>query len=150
MDFETFKKFNETIPCKITIKGKGIVEQMRFNSQIMQTNKAIELSSESSIITNEALRITNNSIRELNTKTNIYYLQLERATWVIAGATLLSFISSLMLYFKNDDAILLNIQQTMQRNLIIQAQTLQSQKAIDDSLRSMAKDSVKKILILKK
>lgn len=134
---------DQTINFHILPPGIKEHKENIFQEQVKQTNKAVIDQTVSSIATNK-------SIRNLNDKTDGYYNQLKWATWVIAIATGLNVGLGLLIYTKNDDAVLLRTQQSLQKSNQLIEEIKIFQKGIDESLKLMAKDSVKKIHVLNK
>ncbi len=84
---------------KITNLGIKELNDFNFREQVKIANEAAISQSKSSISTNESLRTTNQSIIDLNKKTERYYESLKKATWVMALATGLYALFTLIQIF---------------------------------------------------
>lgn len=125
----------QTMNFKLIKGGTAEAKENIFKKQIAETNQALIKQSGSSITTNTSIRMINNTLRI----TNIIGL-------VVAGAT--GFFIA-MQFFRGGATNQPQINRQLERRTQILDSMLQVQIRIDSSLRTMAKDSVKKIYVLK-
>jgi hypothetical protein len=144
-DFDT-----NIVLLKIHTSGAKELTDQGIKEQEMSVNQAVIEVSKSTLLTNTSLReanasltATNTSIRRLNT-----FLIYSNILALLNAAAPGVFIALTFLKDDGKDLQPIYTQLGQQRKLL--DSMLQSEKGINSSLQTMAKDSVKKILVLKK
>ena len=110
---------NTEVLLKILPLGLNRVAELKRQTKLDELNEALTLSNESNI--------------ELNKETKSYYKQLKWATWVIAGATIVTMLSSIGMYLqtKKENQEFPNSEQRQKMRMRAEAKMDSFKRAVD-------------------